>query len=44
MNRPEVREQIRQWQLNREPEYCNKCDVWYKNLDVHYARNKNHKI
>ena len=41
--RPEVKEKIRQWQLNRKPEYCNKCEKWFKNINVHKNRSNNHK-
>lgn len=40
--RPEVKEKIRNWQLNRKPLYCETCNKWFKNLEVHLNRNKLH--
>lgn len=40
--RPEIKEKIRQWQLNRESEYCEECKKMYKNLKVHLNRSKIH--
>lgn len=40
--RPEVKEKIRQYQLNKKPKYCEKCDRWYKNMYLHLTRSKNH--
>jgi len=36
--RKEVREKIKSWQLNREPGYCEICNKWFKNLEVHLSR------
>lgn len=40
--KPEIKEKIKQWQLNREPEYCEQCKKMYKNLKVHLNRSKIH--
>lgn len=40
--RKEVKEKIRNWQLNRSHEYCDICNKWYKNLSVHISRSKIH--
>ena len=40
--RPEQREKARQFQLSREPEFCNECQKWFKNLNVHLYRSNIH--
>lgn len=40
--RPEVKEKIRQYQLNKTSKFCIICKKWYKNLDVHLHRSKIH--
>lgn len=40
--RLEVRQKISEWQFNKEPEYCEQCDKWFKALGVHLNRSKEH--
>ena len=40
--RSEIKEKIRNWQLNRTPEFCQICGRWFKNLNVHMKRSRLH--
>jgi hypothetical protein len=40
--RIEVKEKIRKCQLNKKSVLCEKCQKWYKNIEVHKTRSKFH--
>lgn len=40
--RKEIREKIKQWQLNKPKQYCEECNLWFGNIWLHLNRSKKH--